>query len=357
MAIVSSGQTGLSYDVPGMLTANADYEWRVDSVNADGTTEGTTWAFTTLTSSTLVRNIDFIYSSTVAYVAEFGNKYIRFWYDDAIITSIVSPYLTAHLFQLHVHQIGDTMWIVHESYAPRKLTRTSATTFSLDVIPYNEGPFLERNDLVHPDTISLAEMSFSSGNLVCTGDIFEAGHIGAIFKLIHPKPDAVVSLAGDGTSDSTEGYGSIQFITRGTWTGEIRIERNENGAGWDTFRTWKGSPSAEQNVNYTFIENSYKTRFRIATTGASASFRGDLEIKERLQEGIVKVTDVVDSQNAVADPIANVASTATTKRWAEGAWSPIRTYPRSISFFEGRCVLMGERVIQKPVLLHIDTVE
>jgi PKD repeat protein len=43
---VSSGQTGTSHD-PGELSELTTYYWRVDEVNALGTTVGTTWSFTT----------------------------------------------------------------------------------------------------------------------------------------------------------------------------------------------------------------------------------------------------------------------------------------------------------------------
>ena len=46
-SLVSSGQTTTTYS-PGTLTNSTTYYWRVDEINAGGTTTGTVWSFTTI---------------------------------------------------------------------------------------------------------------------------------------------------------------------------------------------------------------------------------------------------------------------------------------------------------------------
>jgi hypothetical protein len=107
---------------------------------------------------TTVRLIPFIYSSSVAYIVELGDQYARFFYNDAVVgDAIETPYLAENLFELHCKQAGDVMWIVHSSYAPRKLSRTSATEFALEEIEFN-GPFMVRNDLINPAVTDTAYM-------------------------------------------------------------------------------------------------------------------------------------------------------------------------------------------------------
>jgi len=126
----------------------------------------------------VARLIPFIYSSEIAYEVELGNQYMRFFYDGAVLLDddynevwIETPYVTADLPQLQYKQVGDVMWITHPSYAQRKLTRTSATSFSLDIIPYTNGPFRLRNDLIdplRPSTITMA--SNVTGETLATGE-------------------------------------------------------------------------------------------------------------------------------------------------------------------------------------------
>ena len=93
---------------------------------------GTRYVASSFLAAQKVRLIPFIYSATISYDLEFGSEYIRVFFNDEVITTITSPYLTADLFQLDYKQIGDVMWLVHPSYPQYKLSRTSATTFSLD---------------------------------------------------------------------------------------------------------------------------------------------------------------------------------------------------------------------------------
>lgn len=88
-------------------------------------------------SSKKARLIPFHFSTVQAYAIEFGDQYIRFYMDDGIIMDgvniyeIASPYLEADLFQLKFIQSADVMYIFHPSYAPKKLTRTAHTSWTL----------------------------------------------------------------------------------------------------------------------------------------------------------------------------------------------------------------------------------
>lgn len=50
---------------------------------------------------------------------------------------ITTPYLEADLDELQFSQSADVITIVHQSYAPRELTRTADTTWALDIIYYD----------------------------------------------------------------------------------------------------------------------------------------------------------------------------------------------------------------------------
>jgi len=89
------------------------------------------------TSSKEVRLIPFEFNVTQSYVLEFGDQYIRFYKDNGQIQSggsayeIASPYLEAELTELHFAQSADVMYICHSNHAPRKLSRTGHTSWTL----------------------------------------------------------------------------------------------------------------------------------------------------------------------------------------------------------------------------------
>ena len=128
---------------------------------------------------------NFTYSSSISYVVLLGKEFMKFLYGGVLLTTdgspphfdhstdyyIATPYVTADLFDLQFKQVGDVLWITHPSYAPRKLSRTSATTFSLDVISFKKGPFLLRNDLIDPDVTDTALMTCDVQNVGDTGTL------------------------------------------------------------------------------------------------------------------------------------------------------------------------------------------
>lgn len=58
---------------------------------------------------------------------------------------IVTTYDEANLFQLKFSQSADVLYITHPTYAPRKLTRSAHTTWTLTTIGFLDGPYLATN--------------------------------------------------------------------------------------------------------------------------------------------------------------------------------------------------------------------
>ncbi len=88
------------------------------------------------------RLIKFVFNNSQAYVLEFSHLYIRIYQDGASIgVTLSSPYQEADLQDLKYVQSGDVLTIVHPSYAPRDLSRLSATSWTLTQITF--GPSID----------------------------------------------------------------------------------------------------------------------------------------------------------------------------------------------------------------------
>ena len=106
--------------------------------------------------------IPFIYSNEIAYIIEMSNLSFRYYYDggivldddDAVVTT-TTPYLANALFTIQYIQSLDVMYLTHQDYAPRTLSRVSASEFTLEEIDFKYGPFLQRNDYFEDDDITL----------------------------------------------------------------------------------------------------------------------------------------------------------------------------------------------------------
>jgi len=304
-------------------------------------------------SKTIARMLGFIYSASVAYKIEMVDRAFRFYYSDAVLEDttgdevvITTPYEEADLFQIQHAQIGDVMWLVHPSQAQRKLSRTDPYTFELEEIDFRKGPFLLRNDLVdlaNPSTATLrctVTEAGQYGSLISSNAVFQQGHKGALYKLVHPRADTIIEQSGDGTSDVLSGKGTFTAVSRGTWTGTFYVQRSENNADWENFRSYKGNDN--RNIIESWTEEEDNVDFRITTeAGMDADFRCDISIKDGQDYGIVKVIGVGDSFNSIIEVYKELVSTDATTRWAEGAWSGVRGFPSAITFYEDRCVYAG----------------
>ena len=101
--------------------------------------------------------IPFEFSVLQAYIVEVGDQYLRFYKDNGQIVDsgspveIASPYTEADLFdsagrlRLKFAQSADVLYLVHPSYTPRKLTRSSHIAWTLTTINPRDGPYLVTN--------------------------------------------------------------------------------------------------------------------------------------------------------------------------------------------------------------------
>ena len=100
---------------------------------------GTKYVVNGKTNAHTIRLIPFSIKNVGEYILELGHEYIRFikCSTHTQIESAGSPYEVAspwdkdHLFDIKYAQTKDAMYFVHPSYAPRKLTRTNDTSWTL----------------------------------------------------------------------------------------------------------------------------------------------------------------------------------------------------------------------------------
>ena len=139
--------------------------------------------------STLIQ--EFVFSSTQAYIIEFGNLYARFIKDRAQIDTgtpveLATTYATADLFDLRFAQSADILYITNTNYPPRKMTRTSDTTWSITNVTFIDGPYLVTNI-----TATTLGLSATTGSVTVTasgvtgingGDGFKATDVGRLIR-------------------------------------------------------------------------------------------------------------------------------------------------------------------------------
>lgn len=143
-------------------------------------------------SAAAVRLVPFEFSTVQAYVLEFGAGYIRVYRDEGRVETapgvayeIVSHYQQDELDELQFAQSADIMYLVHPAHAPRKLSRTGHTSWSLDEVPFTDGPYLDTNST----TTTLAP-SATTGTVTITASaaVFAADDVGRLVRIANGSP-------------------------------------------------------------------------------------------------------------------------------------------------------------------------
>ena len=109
------------------------------------------------------------------------------------IVEVASPYLEAELPDIRWAQSNDVVYIVHPNYAPRKLTRTDHTVWTLTTVAFEDGPYLSPND-----TAVTITPSATTGNITLTASsaLFAATDVDRLVRLTHSSTTGYVKITG-----------------------------------------------------------------------------------------------------------------------------------------------------------------
>ena len=116
-----------------------------------------------------VRVFQFEFSTTQSYMLEFGNLYMRVYKDNGQVRTggkpveVTTPYTEAQLFDLKFCQSADTLYIASRDHSPRKITRSSHTSWTISTISFGTHPQVLPDPLVN----ILVVLPFSKS--ACTG--------------------------------------------------------------------------------------------------------------------------------------------------------------------------------------------
>jgi len=168
---------------------------------------GTIYAGVTKTSSLRSRLLKFFYSTEQNYAIEAGDEYFRFWTKPSggsfgQLTSGGNPVELVTVFEIenintiNYSQNADTMYIATGVYPVQKLTRTSATTFTITEVLFKRGPFLDSN--ITTTTIDPSADTGAGITLTASSAIFLAGHVGSLWRI----KDGVVKITAFGSTTS-----------------------------------------------------------------------------------------------------------------------------------------------------------
>lgn len=233
-----------------------------------------------------------------------------YWYPlTGTIYEVPTPYTTADLtnddgtLALRYAQTGDVIYFAHAEHSPYKLSRFGPTTWTMRQVDLQPPPFAALNAEA---TTIYASATTGSVTLQASADIFTAAQVGEYIYLgekdvrnIAMWEPAKAVIVGNLRRSDGKNY---QCITAGT-TGSIKPTHSE-GAAYD------GDPGAQ----WQFLDAGY---------------------------GWARITVFTDANTVTATVISALPDGAVlvgnaTTRWAFQAWNASDGYPDCVTFFRER---------------------
>ena len=263
-----------------------------------------------------------------------------------IVYEIETPYTVSQLSGIKYIQSNDVMYMVHPDMPVQKLIRIDHDEWTIANVDWEWGPFLDQNI-----TTTTITPSGTTGTITLTAsdNIFYAEQVGALWKIIQksdnsytsgnlaaPTPPATTSSS---TTVAIEGDGLLTL--EGSWTGLVRLEKSVVDAdSWEAVYPKLNGNAA--NIEFSFSESDSGYEYRVTmddrTSGGCdytlTAYNSDVA-------GYVEVTAFTDRATVTATVISTLAGTDATTKWAEGAWSSRRGYPRAICIYQNRLCLAG----------------
>jgi hypothetical protein len=308
---------------------------------------GTKYIAEVKTSSKGTRLISFEHSQADAYILEFGDQYMRVFRNGGVVVSAPStPYELAtvfeesELFELQYAQSADVMYLVHPNHPPQELSRTDHNDWSIAGMTFEYGPFQDENT---SDVTINPSGTTGTITLVGSANLWEADDVNSQWRLSYRVAEQhasglVDSGDGDDYSSVITVSGEYEFTTDGTWSGIMRLQRDEG----DGYQNVVSARSVNNNnILYSDTETEHGVNYRVFHSITDGNCTYNLTAAPALVDGYVQITAYTDATHVTANVLRSLGSDGTTKRWAEGYWSDANGWPRTVAFHEQRLVFAG----------------
>ena len=299
---------------------------------------GTTFVREVKNSAHNVRLIPFEFNVTQTYILEFGDQYFRIHKDGGTVVSsgspveVTTPYAHTDLDKLKFTQSADVMYIVHPDFAPRKITRTSHTAWTIAEVDFLRGPMGEANTT---STTLVASARTGSVTITASANVFVSTDVGRLVQL-------------------HEGFAKITGFTSATSV-TATVQDNAEGRAElmpsytaTTISAHEGDPSAtglEHNDRYQdtagqFVEQGFKVGQKVVVTGFTSAANNEASaIIVRATDDTILLApsaDLVDE--AAGDSVTIAGKLEASTEWALGAFSTATGFPSAVTFYEQRLV-------------------
>jgi hypothetical protein len=230
------------------------------------------------------------------------------------IVEVTTTYSVDDIFEINHVQSADVIYLAHKDHAPAKLTRTTATSFTLSDIPFVDGPYLDENTTA---TTLYASAATGSVTITASADLFTADDVGRYIRfreVLEIEHDLWAASTSYNDGDSVRYNGHVyEQVTGSTQTSGNTPPVHTEGT-----------------ETYGAIDWEYKH-----------DDTGYVKITAFTSATVVTATVQEDDGGVAVLPDHIIGAANATKKWSLGAFGGEQGYPRAVAFYEERLYFAG----------------
>ena len=231
------------------------------------------------------------------------------------IVEVTTTYSASEIFELNYAQSADVLYLAHVNHEPAKLTRTTATSFTLTDIDFIDGAWLDENST---STTLYASAATGSGiTITASANLFTSDDVGRyirfreILEIEHDEWAASTSYANNATV-RYDGHVYKQV------TGSTQTSGNTPPVHLTGTETY-GS------IDWEYLHDEFG---HVKITSFTSATSVDADVHE-------------DENGNSRLPDSAVGSGNANKRWSLGAFGGDQKFPRAVAFYEQRLYFAG----------------
>lgn len=259
--------------------------------------------------------------------------------------TIPTSFAAADLPYVRFTQSGDIIFLACQGQQQQKIERRGVHSWSFVLFKTGDGPFQAANST--DITLTPSQLS-ENGTLTASRALFDAGHVGTLFRLFSSGQSTNDSLALANTFSAVirvTGVGAdrtFNYAITGTWVGTLTLQRSLDSAtsGFIDVQTFTTDAAASFNDA---LDNSicwYRIGFKTAqyTSGTAViafTYPGGGAA------GVARILGVTSSTIAQTEITTPFSSLNATSDWSAGDWSNDVGWPSALRFFDGRLWFAG----------------
>ena len=233
----------------------------------------------------------------------------------AKIVEVTTTYSVTDIFEINHTQSADIFYIAHKDHEPAKLTRTTATSFTLTDIDFIDGPWLDENDTT---TTLFASAATGSGiTITASANLFSSDDVGRYIRfreILEIEHDAWAASTSYSNNSTVRHNGHVYKQV----TGSTQTSGNTPPVHLTGTETY-GS------INWQYLHDEHGHVKIVGFTSAT-----------------VVTADVHEDQYGNSRlPDSSVGSGNANIRWSLGAFGGSEGFPKAVGFYEQRLYFAG----------------